>query len=298
MKLVLLTIALHLPAQTDALKPGRHTRTVPWENEGRTYHVHIPVSYDPAKPTPVVLALHGASMTGRIMEQFCGLSDKSNQAGFVVVYPNGAGAGRLLQTWHAGSFPGNLSVRKIDDVGYIAKMLDDLATVVNVDVKRVYCTGLSNGAMMAHRLGAELSDRIAAIAPVAGTMVCDECKPKRPVPVLTFHGTSDKLVPYEGLEKPVKLRGVDATIETWVNVNGCKTEPEVTELPNTKDALKVTRKSYNSGTNGAEVVLYVIDGAGHVWPGRPSPGGFLGATTNNISANELIWEFFQRHPMK
>ena len=177
-----------------------------------------------------------------------------------------------------------MTVRKIDDVGFTAKMLDDLATVVNVDAKRIYCTGLSNGAMMAHRLGAELSDRIAAIAPVAGTMVCDDCKPKRPVPVLYFHGTKDTLVPYAGLEKPMKLRGVNATIETWIKVNGCKAEPEVAELPTPKDVLKVTRKSYNGGKNGAEVVLYVIDGGGHVWPGRPSPGGFLGATTNNISS--------------
>ena len=175
MKILFLTVALTFPAQSEALKAGNHSRTVPWENEGRTYQLHVPPSYDPAKPTPVVIALHGASMTGKMMEAFCGLSAKADEAGFIVVYPNGAGAGRLLQTWHAGSFPGKLSVRKIDDVGFTVKMLDDLATVVNVDAKRVYCTGLSNGAMMAHRLGAELSDRIAAIAPVAGTLVCEEC---------------------------------------------------------------------------------------------------------------------------
>lgn len=298
MKLLLLTFAFSFPTQTDALQAGKHTRIVPWENEKRSYHLHIPSSYDAAKPTPIVIALHGASMTGKIMEGFCGLSAKADEAGFIVLYPNGAGAGRLLQTWHAGSFPGTLSLRKIDDVGFATKMLDDLATVVNVDPKRIYCTGLSNGGMMAHRLGAELSERIAAIAPVAGTMVCDECKPKRPVPVLYFHGTKDTLVPYGGMEKPVKLRGVDPTIDMWVKANGCKSEPQIVELPTPKDDLKVTRKTYNGGKDGAEVVMYLIDGAGHVWPGRPSPGGFLGATTYNISANDLMWEFFQRHPMK
>lgn len=298
MKLLYLTVVLSLPTQTEALKAGNHTRTVPWENEGRTYQLHIPASYDPAKPTPVVIALHGASMTAKIMESFCGLSAKADEAGFVVVYPNGAGAGRLLQTWHSGSFPGTLSLRKIDDVGFTRKMLDDLATVVNVDPKRIYCAGLSNGGMMAHRLGAELSERIAAVCSVAGTMVCDECTPKRGVAVLHFHGTKDTLVPIGGLDKPVKLRSVDATIDMWVKANRCKGEPEIAELPTSRDALRVTRKRYNHGKNGSEVVLYMIDGAGHVWPGRPSPGGFLGATTYNVIANDVMWEFFQRHPMK
>ena len=298
MKTAILAFALALPAQTDGLKAGKHTRIVPWENEARNYYLHIPASYDPAKPTPVVIALHGASMNAKIMEGFCGLSAKADEAGFIVVYPNGAGAGRLLQTWHAGSFPGTLSLRKIDDVGFAAKMLDDLATVVNADPKRIYCAGLSNGAMMAHRLGAELSDRIAAVASVAGTMVCDECKPKRPVPVLLFNGTKDTLVPLGGMDKPVKLRSVDATIDLWVKSNGCKTTPQIEELPAKRDDLKVTRKTYAQGKDGAEVILYLIDGAGHVWPGRPSQGGFLGLTTYNISANDVMWEFFVRHPMK
>lgn len=294
-----LTVAVFLPAQAGSLSAGRHTRAIAWEGEERTYHVHIPASYDRAKPTPVVLALHGASMTGRIMEGFSGLSAKADEAGFIVVYPNGSSAGRLFQMWNSGSFPGNLGKKRGDDVGCVARMLDDLATVVNVDPKRIYCVGLSNGGMMAYRLAAEMSERVAAVASVAGAMVCDECKPKRPVPILHFHGTKDSLVPLEGFTKQlVKLPPVEDTIQTWVKANNCKAEPEVTALPTKHDELKVTRKAYNSGKNGSEVVYYLIDGGGHVWPGRPSPGGFLGATTYNIDANDLIWEFFQKHPMK
>ncbi|MCI0681250.1 MAG: prolyl oligopeptidase family serine peptidase [Gemmataceae bacterium] len=293
----LLTLALVTPAQTEALGPGRHTRALTWENVERTYHVYIPKSYDAAKPAPVVLALHGASMTARIMEGFCGLSAKAEEAGFIVVYPNG-GAGALFQLWNSGTFPGPLRKKNFDDVGFIARLLDDVANKVNVDPKRVYCAGLSNGGMMAYRVAAELSDRVAAVASVAGTMVC-ECKPKRPVPVLHFHGTKDTLVPFNGVAKElVKLSSVDDTIAAWVKANGCNKEPVVTELPVKWDTLKVTRKQYNSGKNGAEVVLYVIDGAGHVWPGRPSPGGFLGKTTYNISANDVMWEFFEKHGMK
>ena len=299
MKAALFTIALFLPAQTESLKTGDHRRSLTWEGVERTYQIHIPPGYDPAKPTPLVLALHGASMDAPTMERFTGLSAKSDQAGFVVVYPNGTGPGQILLTWNSGAFPGPLTKRKVDDVGFLCKVLDDVANIVNVDNKRVFCTGLSNGGMMAYRLAAEQSERIAAVAAVAGTMVCDECKPKRPVPILHMHGTKDSLVPFEGTEKKlVKMRSVDETIQAWVKIDGCKAEPEVAELPASQDEFKVTRKTYNSGKNGSEVVLYVIDGAGHVWPGRPSPGGFLGETTYNISANDLIWEFFQRHPMK
>lgn len=295
----LLTLAFVFPAQAEPLKAGRHTRGITWEGEERTYHVHIPASYDRARSTPVILALHGASMTGRVMEGFSGLSAKADESGFIVVYPNGSSAGRLLQMWNSGSFPGNLGKKRADDVGCLAKMLDDLGGVVNVDAKRVYCVGLSNGGMMAYRVAAELSERVAAVAAVCGAMVCAECKPKRPVPIVHFHGTKDALVPLEGFSKDlVKLPPVEQTIRTWVKANGCQAEPEVTVLPATRDELKVTRKAYNSGKNGSEVVVYLIDGGGHVWPGRPSPGGFLGATTYNVIANDVIWEFFQKHPMR
>ncbi len=297
MNVALLAVALFLPAQPEMLQPGRHTRSLTWDGEERSYHLYIPEKYDAAKPTPVVVALHGASMNGRVMEAFCGLSKKADEAGFVVVYPNGTGPVGLL-VWNAGAFPGGLSKRKVDDIGFLGKVLDDLATVVNVDRKRIYCAGLSNGGMMAYRVAVEMSDRVAAIASVAGTWVCDECKPKRPISVIHFHGTKDTLVPLQGTEtKFVKLRSVDETIQAWIKADGCSPKATVTELPPARDNFKVTRTVYNAGKQGAEVVLYIIEGAGHVWPGQPSPGGFLGATTYNINANDLIWEFFQKHPL-
>ncbi|MGO9597839.1 MAG: alpha/beta hydrolase family esterase [Isosphaeraceae bacterium] len=281
------------------LPPGDHLRELRVGDQVRSYLIHIPPLYDSRKSTPVVLALHSAMMNAATMARFCGLNEKADQAGFVAVYPNGTGSVPLFLYWDAGGVRGRVS----DDVGYVAKLLDDLATVVNVDPRRIFATGMSNGAMMCYRLAAELSERIAAIAPVAGTMAIDQCQPSRPVSVLHFHGTNDGLVlfggPGERTPKNLKFLSVDETIRVWVKANGCPQTPEIAELRNfADDGTTVRRKWHGPGKEGSEVVLYVIEGGGHTWPGRDPRLRLLGKSTREISANDLMWEFFQKHPMK
>jgi polyhydroxybutyrate depolymerase len=156
---------------------------------------------------------------------------------------------------------------------------------------------------MCYRLAAELSDRIAAIAAVSGTLAIDDPKPPRPVPVMHFHGTADKIVPMAGSDQRVSrlvgFKSLEETINTWVRIDGCPAEPEVVKLPEkVNDGTSVTRRTYAPGKNGSEVVLFVIEGAGHTWPGQDPPLKYLGKSTKNISANDLIWEFFGKHPMK
>ena len=189
------TLLLMTVLGADPLGPGDHTRTLMMGEQKRTYLVHIPQGYEPKKPAPVVLALHGAAMNGSMMVWFSGLNKTSNAARFIAVYPSGTGKGPFL-TWNAGGFTGKMAEGRADDVAFIDKLLDDLGTVVKVDKKRVYACGMSNGGMMCYRLAAELSDRIAAIAPVAGTIAIEDSKPKRPVPVIHFHGTKDTFVPF------------------------------------------------------------------------------------------------------
>lgn len=303
MNLLALPLVAMLAVHADPLATGYHTRTLKMGEVTRTYNIHVPKNYDAKKPTPVVLALHGAGMNGMTMALFCGLSSKSDEAGFIVVYPNGTGVGNVMLTWNSGGAMGRIAPNKSDDVAFMGKVLDDLATVVNVDPKRVYAAGMSNGAMMAYRLAAEMSDRIAAIAPVGGVMTIDECKPKRPVPVIHFHGTADTLVPFGGNDRKAPqmglFRSVEDTVMLWVKANGCPEKPVVTELENkAADKLPVTRKVYGPGKDGAEVVLYVVDGGGHTWPGQAVLINIVGKSTKNISANDLMWEFFQKHPMK
>src|SRR5262249_32104040 len=140
------------------LTPGDHVRTVGIDNLTRSYAVHVPPSYDAKTPTPLVLALHPFATNAAAMATISGLSETSDRAGFVVAYPNGTGTSRTFLAWNEAG----LSNTRSNDVGYIVKLLDDIETVVNIDRKRVYATGMSNGAMMCYRLASELSDRIAA----------------------------------------------------------------------------------------------------------------------------------------
>jgi polyhydroxybutyrate depolymerase len=285
----------------EPLGPGDHFRTMELEKQKRTFWIHVPPGYDAKKPTPVVLALHGATMSAKIMESFSALSKKADEAGFIVVYPNGTGPGPLLLTWNSGGFAPFIGAGKPNDVAFLGKVLDDVEELLNVDKKRIYATGISNGAMMCYRLAAELSERIAAIAPVAGTIAAEKYEPKRQVPVLHIHGTADKLVPYEGANPKVaaimKFSSVEDTITACVKCNGCSSEAKTTELPMPNDKFKVVRKSY-AGKEGALVILYVVEGGGHTWPGRPVGGGILGPYTMNLCANDVIWEFFSRHVRK
>lgn len=297
---VLLTTLLL--GQADALGPGETTRSLKVGGQKRTYLVHVPPSYDRKKPMPLVLALHGLAMTGKMMEYFSGLSKAADRDGFIVVYPNGTGG--LLLAWNTGALPGDGGGGKggPDDIAYLGKVLDDVERVLNVDRHRVYATGMSNGAMMTYKLASAMPDRIAAIAPVGGTMPASGAAPTHPVPVIHFHGTEDTFVPYKGVSKEAKalirFLSVPATIATWVKANGCAEKPRVTELPERGDKLKVIRKIYDSCKNGADVVLITIEGGGHTWPGLQHHATFLGRSTRTVAADDLMWDFFRRHPRR
>lgn len=282
------------------LGPGDHERALQVGELKRSYRIHVPPKFDPKKPTPVVLSFHGAWTNAAIHAGFTGLHRKADEAGFVEVEPNGTGTGPML-FWNAGLFRRS-GVEPVDDVAFVAAILDDLGSVMQVDRRRVFATGMSNGGMMCYRLAAELADRIAAIAPVGGTMAIDSAKPCRAVPVIHFHGTEDTFVPIDGPVKGtprfVTFKSLDETIKTWARIDGCPEKPTEFEFPDKAgDGTVVTRFIYGPGRQGSEVVLYRIQGGGHTWPGMQPMVKLLGKSTTNISANDLIWEFFQKHPM-
>lgn len=301
--LVLGLFALLLVADDARIRPGDSTRAVHVDGQERHYLVHVPAKYAPETPMPVVLAFHGGGANADTMAFFSGLSDKADEAGFIVVYPNGSGRLTRMLTFNAGNCCGVAAASKVDDVAFTRCLLDDLESVANVDRRRVYATGMSNGAMMAYRLASDLSDRIAAIAPVAGPMGTSGCHPTRPVSVMHFHGDADEFAPLKGGKgrgpSGTDFHSVQHSIDTWVAANECRPTPTTTRLPDhERDGTAVRTVCYAFGKEAAEVVLVVIEGGGHTWPGRAPRMPSLGVSTRDISANDMMWEFFKQHPMQ
>lgn len=309
-----LLLAGALLSLAGALPPGEHTRELQVDGLTRSYIVHVPPrTTEPAPPArmpgtraeggspwPVVLVFHGGRINAKIMQRFCGMNATADHHGFLAVYPNGTGRGESL-SFSAG-LGGLLFRNKVDDIPYVKALLDDLAQAMPIDSTRVYATGMSNGAMMCYHLARTMPERIAAIAPVAGTMPPDDRPLVRPVPLMHFHGTADALVPWDGpnnrTAKFLRFLPVDDTIARWRKDNRVTQPPARTELPDTDgDGQRVTSTRWAAGPDGADVVLYRIEGGGHTWPGQPARLRLLGASTKDISANELMWQFFSRYQL-
>src|SRR6266404_628642 len=178
------------------LGPGTHVLQLEFNGLTRTYRVHVPGSYDKTRSVPLVLAFHGRLGSGEAMAKLSNLDDVSDRKGFIVAYPDGVG-----RSWNAGNGTGMAERRQVDDVGFTAKLIDDLAHDFHIDHRQVYATGMSNGAMFVHRLACELSDKSAAIGPIAGTIppkIASDCRPIRPISVIEIHGTADPDSPWDG----------------------------------------------------------------------------------------------------
>jgi polyhydroxybutyrate depolymerase len=294
---MLLLIISGIDDASSGLAAGDHERVLSHEGLDRRHWIHVPAGLEPGRQAPVVLALHPFASTPRMMMRLSGLSTLADAKGFIVVYPSGTGP-PALRNWNEGGMRG----KRVDDVAYIGRVLDDVESLLPVDRRRVYATGMSNGAMMCYRLASELSTRIAAIAPVAGTMAIPEITATRPVPVLHIHGSADRIVPFDGPGKGtprfVNFQSVDATIRAWVRHNGCPETPAESLLPDTApDGTQVKSRAYRPGRDGSEVILEIVENGGHTWPGGPMLARFLGPTSQDLDASAQIWEFFQRHPM-
>jgi len=273
----------------------------------RSYIVHIGASCDLSHPAPLVIVLHGGGGNGAGMVKLTGFNAVSDREGFIVVYPDGIDRhwndGRGVEWYRAHT-------QDIDDVGFISALIDELSRKLNIDAKRVYATGISNGGMMSYRLGCELSDRIAAIAAVAASLAVNKVKewsPTRPIPVMIIAGTADPLVPWNGgdIRYGERIYGtvlsVPETVEFWVEKNGCTARPVVRRLPDSDpaDGTVVRREAYSGCKDGAEVVLYAVEGGGHTWAGglQYLPERIIGKTSREFSASEVIWQFFKQHSL-
>ncbi len=279
------TPAPELSATVKVLKVGDTTRY---------YTIHIPKNYDPKKATPLVLAFHGGGgdMSIQANDKYYGLISKSEQAGFIAVFPNGHSKFRSgkLATWNAGKCCGSARDERSDDVGFIRSLVETLTKDYTIDRKRIYAIGMSNGGMMSYRLACELSDVITGIAAVAGTDNTIECAPKNPVSILHIHARDDDHVMFEGGagKKAFKDRSqitefvsVPSTVAKWVKHNGCKSPAK---------KLSTFCELYSDCLGGVSVELCVTPDGKHSWPGGTKPRG--GAGSSALNANDVIWDFF------
>lgn len=258
---------------------GTHSASMEFGGQARTYLLHIPAGYDGKSPLPIVFVLHGATESNYNVENLTGMSAKADREHFIAVYPRGTGR---LPTWNAGNCCGYAMAAHVDDIGFFRALLEKLGRDYDVDRKRVYFTGISNGAIMSYRVACEMSEQVAAIAPVEGTLNID-CHPAAPVSVLIFHGTADRLVPFNGGMSTQRNSSVAYAVDFWVKRDGCSPAPAHEET-----AESHTDK-YSGCNDDTDVARYAIQGGRHMWPGHPLSG-------NSVPATDLMWSFFAAHP--
>ena len=258
----------------------------------REYLVHVPKSYH-GQPMPMLVALHGGGGDADFQadDSKYKLVSKSEAAGFIAVFPNGYSRfpSGVLATWNAGTCCGAAQKNNIDDVGFIREVIHRVERQANIDPKRVFATGMSNGAMMSWRLACEAPE-IRAIAPVEGTDNTTTCKPAHPVPVIEFHAADDPNVPFNGGvgvgPSHTNFTSVLATQAKWVQLDRAD--------PNARRVLTVPGAHcdlHRSKPGGAPVELCVTDTGGHSWPGGGTQQGRK-QPSMAISANDLMWNFF------
>lgn len=275
----------------------------------RTYYLHVPPNLPGDKAAALVLMFHGGGGTPRFAARESKFNDLSDREGFLVAYPEGIG-----KSWNDGRGAKSIPAQRknVDDIAFVSTLIDDVGRSHAVDAKRVYATGISNGATFSQHLAANLSTRIAAIAPVAGGLGeqdNEKFKPATPVSVLILQGTADPIVPYNGggivlpgffKRERGRIIGTDAAVKRWVEHNGCQREAASEDLPDEApaDGCRAKKFSYAKGKNGTEVVLYRLEGGGHTWPNglQYLPERFVGKVCRDISGTGVIWDFFKAHP--
>ena len=271
----------------------------------RWYLLSAPEAATGQEPVPLVLDFHGLSEGAEFHSAATGYSELAQAEGFVVAFPHGSGQPVAWNISSAGANP---------DLAYVDEMLRRIEDAYCIDTSRVYATGLSNGAFMSSALACARADVFAAVAPVAGVARAEDCAPGRPVPVLSFHGTADPLLPFNGsvsvdaiwgltsgggvtttTAPPAEIDGAGypAAAAAWAEANGCAepTDEQVTE--------SVLRRAWDC-PDGGDVVFYVVEGGGHTWPGSDALtnegiAAIVGPTTMEIDATELSWDFLRSH---
>lgn len=266
----------------------------------RSFLVRVPPGLARAGRVPLVLVLHGGGGNARNAEEMTGFTAKAMAERFIVVYPEGTSRIGPLLTWNARHCCGPAMTDDVDDVGFLNALIDTLSARYAVDPNRIYATGMSNGAMMSHRLGIELSHRLAAIAPVVGAVFGDEVRPANPVSAVIVNGLLDESVPFNGGEPggpgartwsgtPVRPALEQASF--WANAGWCSQPPQ------RATRSTITHTIYRC-PGAVAVEHYALADNGHAWPGGQKGSRLGDAPSTAMNATDVIWRFFVAHPKR
>jgi polyhydroxybutyrate depolymerase len=287
-------------SNSETPRPGTSARSLVSADLQRCYLLHIPPGYERGQSLPLIISLPGFTSNPTGQEYLTRWNEVADEEGVLVVYPQGTS---FPLRWNSST---TFTDSEVDDVQFIADLIDEVSNIVTVDPLRIYVDGMSNGGSMANRIACELAGTVAAVGVVTGPPVEPPggCNPERPISLIAFYGTDDPLVAYEGgivsesfisklinrSSHPVSFPSVKSYIEAWAERDGCTLVPEL--IPAQGDASGVR---YTGCKNASEIVFYTIEGGGHTWPGgRPT---YVGKTSRDINASQVMWEFFKAHPL-
>lgn len=259
---------------------GTSSRMMMSHGQKRAYYLHVPTGYDASRGTALVLAFHGLSDKAQSFMKYIDIEREADAQNVVAIIPQGLG---VVPGWNAGNCCGEPQLFAIDDVGFARDLIKQAQNELCIDDHRIFAMGFSNGAMFSHRLGCELSSTLAAIAPVSGPTMVKDCKPEKSVAVLSYHGTADSIVGYEGGGSG-SFPKISSVFADWAMRDRCSGMPE----PTFKNGA-VSCQSYRQCADGTEDTLCTIDKGQHTWPGS-SDG------TPDVKATVEILRFFARHP--
>jgi polyhydroxybutyrate depolymerase len=272
--------------------PGDSTIDISSNRVKRTFILHLPPGYG-QQPLPLVINYHGYDNTAANFERYTNMSVEADQAGFMVIFPQGALDNNVPQpkpSWNAGIGAGG-PTGLTDDVQFTRDILTYVQRNYCVDAHRMYVTGYSIGASMAYRIACSLSNQIAALATVEGAFYHippNGCQASRPIPVLDIHSLADTLAPYNG-STTRDLISVPTFLNLWFAIDQCNTNTSQTIF----QKADVTGYKWAHCANGSIVEHYTITDGGHVWAGSPINMPSLGYTTHTIDANVVLWTFFR-----
>jgi polyhydroxybutyrate depolymerase len=323
-------VAGAVPADTTTTAPhpvlasesGSYVFTLTFDGLQRDYRLHVPPAAASGKPLPLVLNLHGATQNAQLQEITSDMDPNGDMNGYLVAYPDGTRISKVLTPdpvaknaqygWNAGMCCGLPVTKHINDVGFLLKVISDIAAKTPVDLTRVYMTGISNGGMMAYAMAAEASGHVAAISSISGQVEIPAIHPTRSVPTMEFHSVDDPIAKFDGTpnKNPLLQLSVMEGIDQWVKADGCDKKPIIgTEIVGAAGSISAgetaTPISYTHCRSGAEVALWRFTGSGHVWPGSPLNMGpkknwilaGVGQGIILVDADETMWQFFEKYSL-